>query len=253
MDITDLCKACGEGNNDKVEEIMAEGQVDVNGIDGDGRPPLIYAVMNEHPSTLSILLASEKTRLDVVDGSLNSWTALHWACWGTEEKQTECLKQLLLDNRCTPDLINKKNDNEKAAIWHAVFMGNLEAAKLLSDCPGIDMDTKDDDGNSLIDTSEERCNTNFVDESQNQIHIKILAFLKEKMQGEGDVAKNTPVSLTLKEIVDEMDVIETTMASEEEKYKAKITDLEGKHKDQMEKMRKKLKIKREELKSHLDI
>ena len=180
MDINDLCKACLEGDTE-VEDIIAKGEVDVNKNNTNGHAPLICAVMKGHPMVVKVLLDCREPRLDLVDESNNGWTALHWACWGPEQEQTECLKIIINDCRCDSALVNMKNKKGNTAISHAVFMGNFEAVKILANFDGIELDAKDDNGETLIDAAASQCDKNYVDESKKERHHKILNFLKEKL------------------------------------------------------------------------
>ena len=108
--IIELCEACKRGEDTTIKEILSKGEVDVNGTDTHGYPPLFNAVINNHPSTLKLLLENSDVRLDFVDHQFNNWTALHWACFGSDDnKCTECVEILVNDSRCNSDLVNSKN------------------------------------------------------------------------------------------------------------------------------------------------
>ena len=194
--------------------------MDVNGTDTHGYPPLFNAVINNHPSTLQLLLENSDVRLDFVDHQFNNWTALHWACFGSDDKKcTECLEILVNDCRCNSDLVNSKNTKGDTPISHAVFKGNFEAVKILSSYPGINMDSKDNAGNSIITIAESQCGRRFADESKIQRHADILSFLrnKEKWRNTKENNKNIELVTPLKTIGNKMDTLEIAITSAEEK------------------------------------
>ena len=53
--------------------------------------------------------------------------------------------------------MNMKNKKGNTAISHAVFMGNFEAVKMLARFEGLELDAKDDDGDTLIDIAASQC------------------------------------------------------------------------------------------------
>ena len=67
-------------------------------------PPLHYAMQFNHPTIVSILLASELTKLDMLDW--DGWTPLHFAC---HKDNAECVKLFVSDRRCNQDIINTKS------------------------------------------------------------------------------------------------------------------------------------------------
>merc|ERR1719153_1988885 len=233
-----------------VKEIIAKCEVDVNGTDTRGHPPLFNAVINNHPSTLQLLLENSDVRLDFVDQHFNNWTALHWACFGSDDKKcTECVEILLNDFRCNSDLVNSKNTKGDTPISHAVFKGNYEAVKILSNYPGIKMDVKDNAGNSLITIAESQCGRRFADESKIQRHKDILSFLREKPQLKNVTNNNKNIEEVspLKTLANKMDNIEIAITSAEEKLEAKLKDLEMEHLEKIEALKRKLNGKRQEL------
>ena len=129
------------------------------------------------------MLQNSDVRLDFVDHQFNNWTALHWACFGSDDKMcTECVEILVNDSRCNSDLVNSKNIKGDTPISHAVFKGNYEAVKILSSYPGINMNSKENVGNSLITIAETQCGKRFADKSKIQRTADILSLLREKQQ-----------------------------------------------------------------------
>ena len=82
-----LTKACMVGDIAKVEAILAEGDVDVNSVDGCGCLPIYYAMMFNHPNIVSKLLASVDIIIDATDSY--SENGLHEACGNNN---VECVK-----------------------------------------------------------------------------------------------------------------------------------------------------------------
>ena len=121
MSLEQLCDAAATGDDTKVQDIIAKGNVDVNGSWNPNEDdydygnfhdewhshnctPLHYAMQFTHPSIVSILLASELTKLDVLDG--DGWTPLHYAC---HKDNAECVKLFVSDSRCNQNIINIKS------------------------------------------------------------------------------------------------------------------------------------------------
>ena len=248
--IIELCEACKRGGNATLSEILAKGEVNVNGTDTSGHPPLFNAVIMNQPSTLKLLLKNSDVRLDFVDHQFNNWTALHWACFGSDDKKcTECVEILVNDSRCNSDLVNSKNTKGDTPISHAVFKGNYEAVKILSFYPGIKMDSKDNAGNSLITIAESQCGRKFDDESKIQRHEDILTFLRGKQKGE-NTKKNirTIESVSpLIAIVNKVEMLEIAITSAKEKFETQLQDLEEEHMEKTEALKRKLNDKRKEL------
>eukprot|EP00091_Calanus_sinicus_P005517 TRINITY_DN15960_c0_g1_i1.p1 TRINITY_DN15960_c0_g1~~TRINITY_DN15960_c0_g1_i1.p1 ORF type:complete len:238 (-),score=36.49 TRINITY_DN15960_c0_g1_i1:438-1151(-) len=120
MTIEHLCDAAATGDESAVKEILAHGAVDVNGAwnpDEDdykygnfhdewyehNRTPLHYAMQFNHPAVVSTLLASELTKLDVLDGE--GLTPLHLACHGDN---ADCVKLFVRDSRCNEDMLTPR-------------------------------------------------------------------------------------------------------------------------------------------------
>jgi hypothetical protein len=243
MDIEQLCYACVYGDNDKVEEIMASGEVDINGTNSDGHTPLHHAIQYNHLSIVRTLLVSENTRLDVTDSC--GWTGLHYAlrCYNN---YVECVKVFTSDTRCTDHVLNMKNNNGNTAVMWAVMWGYLDIVRVLAQLPGTDMCTKNSDGKTLMEVAIEGD------------HQNIVRFLEEQnsIEGAEGGARDTLDSFRLREIADQMDnieAVEAAMAIKEEKHNEDIADLEeeiARQKLEMDRMKQKQK---ETLKEHANI
>ena len=132
---------------------MASGEVDINDTNNESEcyTPLHYAMMSNHPCIVRTLLASENTRLDVVN-----WvgeTGLHLACY---YNYVECVQVFTSDTRCTDHVLNMKyNNGGDTAVMLAVRFGYLDIVRVLAQLPGTDMATKDSDGKTLMEVAIE--------------------------------------------------------------------------------------------------
>merc|ERR1711970_13806 len=118
MDINDLCKACLEGDKEQVEDIIAKGEVDVNHNNVNGRPPLICAVMKEHPKIVKMLLDCKilstypGIKMYVKDNAGNSLITIAESQCGrrfADESKIQRHKDILSFLREKPLLKNKTN------------------------------------------------------------------------------------------------------------------------------------------------
>eukprot|EP00091_Calanus_sinicus_P001235 TRINITY_DN11202_c0_g1_i1.p1 TRINITY_DN11202_c0_g1~~TRINITY_DN11202_c0_g1_i1.p1 ORF type:complete len:189 (-),score=30.65 TRINITY_DN11202_c0_g1_i1:66-632(-) len=118
-DMIEFGKACEAGDEEKVREMMERGDIDVNGL-YRGYPFLCLAVKENQSSVVALLLSDEKTRLDVrVLYYQSQETILHIV------QDTELLKLLLQDSRCTPEILNAKDEKGetplfKTAEWYGI-------------------------------------------------------------------------------------------------------------------------------------
>ena len=113
---------------------------------------LIWAVIQEHPIIVKVLLEWKETRLDGLDESKfnDGWTVLPWVCWLGEQERTECLKMIVNDCRCDTALVNMKDKKGNTALCNAVFQSNVDAVKILLNYPGIEFDPTDRTENSTL-------------------------------------------------------------------------------------------------------
>ena len=109
-----------------------------------GYTPLMIATTNGHPRIVEKLLSVPSTRLDIADHILG-WSALHCT------QHVSCISLLVKDRRCSPDILNMKNNRGLSPIMMAVKWGHLESVKCLAGVPGVDLGTRDKEGNTLID------------------------------------------------------------------------------------------------------
>ena len=194
---TELCDACIAGNVEKVEEILGNKEVDINGRrDNVGDTPLMYAAecghhnivrrLLQHPemdvnapgrigltplmiAVLCINLDIVRTLLDVPAIHLgrcsnDGGTALREACY---HNRVSIMKLLCQDSRCSPGVVNKKDRYGNTVLMNAVCRGNLDIVKEL-DREGTDFFTKDDDGTTLIEMARRRH------------HVEVFEYLMER-------------------------------------------------------------------------
>ena len=163
MDIKQLTKACMVGDIAKVEAILAEGEVDANNVDDGGCTPLYYAMMFNHPNIVSKLLATVDIKVDVTDSY--GETGLHEACGNNN---VECVKLFTKDKRCTPDVLNMRDNNGESAVMAAVKRGHLESVRAMAAVPGIDFSARNSEGLTMIDLARKHD------------HQQIVQFMEER-------------------------------------------------------------------------
>ena len=141
MDIIDLCRACSNGKHDVVEEILAKGDVDVNGVNSYGVSPLFCATVGNYPSIVKMLLDNANTKLDYINGDWPGKTSLQVACTCVVGS-VEIVKMFISDSRCTDELLNMRGQGGESALMIAGREGYLDIVKILAELPGVDLFTK---------------------------------------------------------------------------------------------------------------
>jgi len=145
MDPMNVFEACKVGNAKELEAIIVQGNVDLNERDYGERTPLYYAMKNNHPELVKLLLAEPSTVLGMADS--DGHTALMAAC---ENNNVECIRLYIEDKRCSVHIVNMKTNRsdyaEKyqctTALCFALINGHIEAAKLLLNIPKIDINSE---------------------------------------------------------------------------------------------------------------
>ena len=95
-----LTMASSNGDSQKIMELLQSStrfMVDVNSIDSDGTPPLVYASCFGHEDAVSVLL---KNGADVDAQDSNRWSALMWAMTNHHNG----IAKLLLQNGASPNV-----------------------------------------------------------------------------------------------------------------------------------------------------
>ena len=140
----------------------------VNSLDMYGLTPLHWAMEQNQVSTVRILLVNPETRLDIA--SKAGSTPLHMAC---HENSHKVIPLYCQDLRCTPGLINRKNDAGETPLMVAVYKGNLACVQELVKVEGVNWHTTDNRGQSLLEVAkDEDCH-----------NPQIVTILEEKQRG----------------------------------------------------------------------
>jgi len=157
---------------------------DVNTKDEYGKTELIYAVIYQHNSVLTLLLNTPNIDVNLKSGRDEGLCALHWA---VNESNNEAVKLLLNVPNIDVNIVNnsgesalheavKRHNNEglkllldvptidvnlvnfdgKSAVHHAVCENNIEVLKLLLNVPNIDVNIVDNNGCSAVHAAVER-------------------------------------------------------------------------------------------------
>ena len=150
MSIRDLCEACGAGDMQAVETILARGEVDVNGGGQYGYTPLIYAMQYNQASIVTRLLSIPHIRLDCTNGY--GRTALHYACVYNRASVIAIFGQ---DSRCSPAILNMRNSMGWTAVMMAVYRGHLDCVKEMDKLEGTNFRTKNYAGDTLVDVARQ--------------------------------------------------------------------------------------------------
>jgi len=155
-DIVTLGKACKDGDNDTMNDIIASGAVDINE-KYDGATPLHWAMRFNQVSTVGILLSVPTVHIDSTD--MYNHTPLHRACC---KGSLSSIQLYTSDTRCTTQILNMKDIYGKTALMWAVYYGHLDVVKYLATVPGVDFNTKDNNGKNIQDVARDRKCTGIV-------------------------------------------------------------------------------------------
>jgi len=156
IDIEALSEACYVGDTDTVNAIIATGTVDINGKDSDGYTPLHSAMVGNQVSTVGILLSEPSLHIDSKD-DYNA-TPFHLGC---AAGSLACVQLYIKDTRFTEQMLNVKSDGDTALMW-AVLKGRLGVVKYLATVPGVDFNTRNKQGRTLVEVARDRKLKNVV-------------------------------------------------------------------------------------------
>ena len=145
-----MCNDCFPGDVERVEELLSNEDVDINGHGSDGFTPLTSAVVRGDHFTVERLLEHPRIRLGKEERY--GWTALHLACY---YNRVAILQLLCQHSKCSPGVVNKKDSIGRTPLMRAVRRGHLDIVKEL-DMDITDFFTKDSDGRTLIEVARER-------------------------------------------------------------------------------------------------
>ena len=152
-EVQSLMKAAGEGNYQKVEELM--GKVDPNITDDLGWTALLHAADAGHPTIVKLLL-QRGANIEFLSppGPTGGWSPLKAATVGGHPE----VVKVLLKNGAS--LYAKDRIGWSAPIW-AAREGQLEILQIFLK-RGLDINYRDDDGLSLLMHATEACQVEMV-------------------------------------------------------------------------------------------
>ena len=173
------------GVTQKVERLLAEG-LDVNSQD-DGQTALHQAMNYNRVSIVRLLLARPETRLDITDEY--GWTPLHPACW---YNSAAVIRLYCQDVRCTPALLNKKDDLDQTPLMSAVFAGSLTSVRELARVEGVDWETRNSGGQSLLEVAREMRHQDIVTFLEERVAVRQAVRAREETEVEEERPAQRP-------------------------------------------------------------
>merc|ERR1719233_137929 len=131
------------------------------------------------PSVVSLLLSYNELVLD--KATKEGYTALHFACdVGEGGTSFPVIPLLGRDRRCTPVVLNKKdNDGDSPLMW-AVLVGNLQSLKEMEKLQGTNFRTENRFGEGLLDVALKRIRK----KSRKEDHMNVLQYLLNRSKVE---------------------------------------------------------------------
>ena len=185
-------KACRSSDIETMKELLHGGLVDIN----DeflfiGETPLMYATIHNQASIVSMLLTHNNLVLDKAreeDGA----TALHLAC-NYKGTSFPIISLFGSDSRCTPAVLNKKDDYGDSPLMWAVIHGNLECIKEMDKLHGTDFRTVNRHGEGLLDVARGRIRK----QSRKEDHEAVLEYLlnRRKIESLKELSAHAVASL----------------------------------------------------------
>ena len=97
-------------------------------------------------SHVLVQLVMDQKGVDVNKAACNRWTPLHLACLTGDTRAI-----IRLGEHSSLDTVNTKDDEGETPIMLAVWEGNTEAVKEMVKIPGIDLNTTNKWGDTLVD------------------------------------------------------------------------------------------------------
>merc|ERR1719233_1267350 len=131
------------------------------------------------PSVVSLLLSYNELVLD--KATKEGYTALHFACdVGEGGTSFPVIPILGSDRRCTPAVLNKKdNDGDSPLMW-AVLVGNLQSLKEMEKLQGTNFRTENRFGEGLLDVALRRIRK----KSRKEDRMSLLDYLRNRRKVE---------------------------------------------------------------------
>ena len=189
--------ACEFGDLETMNAMISRGLFDLN--DDDLLLPssffdhtlLMYATIHNQASIVSMLLTHNNLVLDKAreeDGA----TALHLAC-NSMRTSFPIISLLGNDRRCTPAVLNKKDDYGNSPLMRAVMNGNLECIKEMDKLHGINFHTKNKYGEGLLDVARRSIGGKYRKEE----HKAVLEYLlnRRKIESLKELSAHAVASL----------------------------------------------------------
>jgi len=108
--------------------------------------PLAYTIENDMPDILALLLTNQTVKFNIGTSLIN-------ACL---ENYFECVKLVTTDSRCTPEILNAKNEIGETALMTAVAYRNTDIVEYLANLSGIDFMLRNNRGKTAMDIALEK-------------------------------------------------------------------------------------------------
>jgi ankyrin repeat protein len=141
LDKYDWVPLCWAVSEQVVSLLLNQGHAQINFRDYQQRTPLIQGAIENNRALVQALL---KYGAEVDLSDEGKWTALHWA---SEYGFIDIVRSLVAYNAD----INKLDSNNWTPLHFAVENGRLEVAEYLISLPGIELDAKDNKGQTPLD------------------------------------------------------------------------------------------------------
>ena len=196
-----LGDACEFGDIVTMEELLIGGLVDINVCIRD-LTPLMHATALNQTSMVSMLLAYNNLELDTA--SWEGYNAFHFAC-GKGGASFPIISVLGSDRRCTPAVLNKKDNYGNSPLMSAVKLGNLECIKEMDKLHGTNFRTQNRYGEGLLDVAWRRIRK----KSRKEDHEAVLEYLlnRRKIESLKELSAHAVARLLSCEVdVKELDV-----------------------------------------------
>ena len=108
--------------------------------------PLAYTIENDMPDILALLLTNQTVKFTIGTSLIN-------ACL---ENYCECVKLVTSDSRCTPEILNAKNEIGETALMTAVAYRNTDVVEYLANLSDIDFTLRSNCGKTAMDIALEK-------------------------------------------------------------------------------------------------
>lgn len=119
-----LFKAAQNGSLATVEEILKKSTANINKQDAQGNTPLHHAARMGRDSVVKSLLKYGAST--AITNNSSGWTPLHTAAYYGKAEAA-----LNIANKCTPEILNKRDNKGRTALGIATNRGNKEIIVLL--------------------------------------------------------------------------------------------------------------------------